>query len=197
MPRIYRRDVTLLIASMAAVLALDAAPVGAHTGHGVGAVWSGLLHPVLGPDHVVAMISVGILAAVIRRPLVVPTSFVSAMVVGGALGMAGMSLPAGELAIAISVVALGGALVAGATTHPTLAVTLVAAAGFVHGHAHGLEAPQAAAPVAYVVGFVAATAALHAAGVGAGQVVLRRPALRAATGSVVVGAGLAFALGIV
>ena len=91
----------------------------------------------------------------------------------------------------------GAALVAGSLTRPELALSLVAVAGFVHGHAHGVEAPTAAAPVAYVIGFVAATAGLHAAGVGMGQLVIRRPAVRAALGSVVIGAGVAFAAGIV
>lgn len=196
MPRIERRNLALVIASSTAIVLVQAVPAAAHTGHGIGATWSGLVHPLLGPDHMFAMVSVGVLAALIRRPLTVPITFLSAMVAGGTLGMAGMALPGGELAIAVSVVALGAALVAGGTTHPALALGLVVAAGFVHGHAHGSEAPQAAAPIAYIVGFIAATAVLHAAGVGAGQVVSRRPAARAALGSVVLGAGLAFAVGL-
>jgi len=197
LPRIGPRQVVILAAAVAAVAVADAVPAAAHTGQGVAGVWSGLLHPLLGPDHVFAMITVGVLAAVIRRPLGVPSAFVAAMVVGGMLGMVGMPLPGGELAIALSVVALGAALVAGSLTRPELALMLVAVAGFVHGHAHGVEAPTAATPVAYVVGFVAATAGLHAAGVGMGQLVIRRPAVRAALGSVVIGAGVAFAAGIV
>lgn len=197
MVHIQRRHLALIAVATFGVAILGASPVAAHTGQGTGAVWSGLMHPLLGPDHIFAMLSVGVLAAVIRRPVAVPASFVLAMVLGGALGMAGMPLPGGELAIALSVVALGAALVAGGTTHAALALALVGAAGFVHGHAHGVEAPYAAEPVAYVLGFVAATAALHAAGVGAGQLVSRRPAVRAALGSVVIGAGVAFAVGVV
>lgn len=197
MVHIQRRHLALIAAATLGVAVLEASPVAAHTGQGTGAVWSGLMHPLLGPDHIFAMVSVGVLAAVIRRPIAVPASFVVAMVLGGALGMAGMPLPGGELAIALSVVALGAALVAGGTTHVGLALALVGAAGFVHGHAHGVEAPYAAEPVAYVLGFVAATAALHAAGVGAGQLVSRRPAFRAALGSLVIGAGVAFAVGVV
>lgn len=196
MQRIDRRHLIVVITSMAAVAIAGAAPVDAHTGHGVGAAWSGLFHPILGPDHVLAMVSVGVLAAIIRRPLVVPLCFISSMVLGGTLGMVGLDLPAGEVAIAVSVVALGAALVAGGTSYPMAALVLVAASGFVHGHAHGLEAPTAANPIAYVIGFVAATAALHAAGVGVGQLVSRRPAVRAAMGSLVIGAGLAFVIGI-
>ncbi|MBS1837806.1 MAG: HupE/UreJ family protein [Actinobacteria bacterium] len=188
--------IAILAAAVVVAAVLDALPAAAHTGQGTGAVWSGLLHPLLGPDHVFAMVAVGVLAAVIHRPFAVPGAFVAAMVLGGALGMAGMPLPGGELAIALSVVALGAALVAGTLTRPELALALVAVAGFVHGHAHGTEAPYAAEPIAYVAGFVVATATLHAAGVGVGQVVSRRPAVRAALGSIVIGAGVAFAVGI-
>lgn len=196
MSRPSRHQILVLVSATAVTAALGAVPVAAHTGQGTSAVWSGLLHPLLGPDHVFAMISVGILAAVIRRPVVVPVAFVASMVLGGALGMAGMPLPGGEIAIAVSVIALGAALVAGGATHPGLAVALVGLAGFVHGHAHGVEAPYAAEPVAYVLGFVGATVALHVVGVGTGQAVLRRPAVRAALGSVVIGAGVAFAVGL-
>lgn len=195
-PPVGGARIAILAVAVVVAAVANALPAAAHTGQGTGAVWSGLLHPLLGPDHVFAMVAVGVLAAVIRRPFAVPGAFVAAMVLGGALGMAGMPLPGGELAIALSVVALGAALVAGTMTRPELALALVAAAGFVHGHAHGTEAPYAAEPIAYVAGFVVATATLHAAGVGVGQVVSRRPAVRAALGSVVIGAGVAFAVGI-
>lgn len=195
-PRIGFARLLMLASGVVSTAVCFAVPAAAHTGQGTGAIWSGLLHPLLGPDHVFAMVTVGVLAAVLRRPLAVPACFVVAMVVGGSLGMAGMPLPGGELAIAMSVVALGVALVAGSVTGSELALALVAVAGFVHGHAHGVEAPYAAEPVAYVLGFVAATAGLHAAGVGAGQVVMRRPAVRAALGSLVIGAGVAFAVGL-
>lgn len=195
-PRIGPARLLLIASGSVATAVCFAVPAAAHTGQGTGAVWSGLLHPFLGPDHVFAMVTVGVLAAVLRRPLAVPAGFLVAMLLGGALGLAGMPLPGGELAVAVSVVALGAALVAGGVTRTGAALALVAVAGFVHGHAHGVEAPYAAEPVAYVLGFLAATAGLHAAGVGAGRMVLKRPAVRAALGSVVIGAGVAFAVGL-
>jgi urease accessory protein len=50
------------------------------------------------------------------------------------------------------------------------AVALVAAFGLLHGHAHGAELPEAADPLAYGLGFVAATVALHGVGIALGTV---------------------------
>jgi urease accessory protein len=107
-----------------------------------------------------------------------------------------MALPGGETAIAISVVALGAALIAGRAVRPAAALALIGVAGFVHGHAHGAEAPSAAHPVVYVAGFVVATASLHLAGVAVGSIVRSRVATRAAVGAIVLGAGTGLVAGL-
>jgi urease accessory protein len=72
------------------------------------------------------------------------------------------------LAIAISVLALG-ALVATMTRFtPSLSMTIVALFALFHGYAHGHEMPEAAAALPFSIGFVLATALLHAAGLAAG-----------------------------
>ncbi|MFZ4518682.1 MAG: HupE/UreJ family protein [Microthrixaceae bacterium] len=186
------RPLRLLAATATATgVALWVAPAaGAHTGGDLAGLTAGVLHPFLGPDHLLAMVAVGILAAVIGRGLSVPAAFVGAMVLGGALGLAGLPLPAGETAVAMSVVALGAAVAAGVALGAGWALGLVAVAGFVHGHAHGVEAPAAAHPLVYVGGFVAATVALHLVGWCAGSTLGRRPAWRTTVGTIVAGAGL-------
>ena len=174
-----------------------AAPASAHTGQELDAVWSGLLHPVLGLDHLLAIVTVGTLAYVLGRDVALPGAFVGAMALGGALGIAGVTVPFGEAAVAVSVLALGGALVAGAAMRRGPALALVALAGLAHGHAHGLEAPAAAHPAVYVAGFVAATVALHGAGWLVGSAVHRRPAVRTAMGAAVLGAGAGLAVGLI
>ena len=84
-----------------------------HEGTGGGAI-AGFLHPLLGLDHLLAMVAVGLLSAQIggRAIWTVPTVFVSMMVVGGVLGLSGIGLPLVELGIAASVVLLGIALAA-------------------------------------------------------------------------------------
>jgi urease accessory protein len=179
-----------------AVALMVASPVAASDGPGA-AVWAGLTHPLLGVDHVLAMVTVGILAMTMARPLAAPATFVGAMTVGGALGMAGLGLPGREFAVALSVAALGAALVAGAGARPEWSLGLIGLAGFVHGHAHGAEAPTAAHPAVYVAGFVAATITLHLAGVGIGVRVRSSIRTRAAVGALVLGAGVGLAAAII
>jgi urease accessory protein len=192
-------DVRLRIALLGgAVLgALNPTAVLAHTGQGADGLWAGTSHPFLGVDHLFAMVTVGVLAVVLRRRVQLPLVFVCSMALGSAVGMSGVSLTHGETAIALSVVALGAALVAGARTHWRFAAAMLALAGLVHGHAHGAEAPSAAHPALYIVGFVVATAALHAAGVVVGYVIRRRPAVRTTVGAVVTGVGLGLVVGLV
>jgi urease accessory protein len=174
-----------------------AVPAAAHTGHSTGGLWSGLEHPLLGVDHLFAMVTVGILAVVLGHVVVVPSAFLVAMTAGGTAGIVGVALPFGEPAIVLSVVALGAALIAGGAVHPSVAVGLVAVAGFVHGHAHGLEAPTAISPIVYVAGFVLATAVLHVSGGAAGVAIRARPAARATVGAVVLGAGVGLVAGLI
>jgi urease accessory protein len=166
-------------------------------GHITTGLDNGFLHPLLGPDHLLAMVAVGVLAVILNRALAVPVTFVAAMVVGGSLGMGGVSLPLTEPTIVLSVVALGGALVAGQMIRPELALGLVALAGVAHGHAHGAEAPTAAHPLAYVAGFVVATALLHAFGVAVGFGIRQNTAVRATLGTLVATAGIGLFVGVV
>ena len=158
---------------------------------------NGLTHPLLGPDHLLAMVAVGILAVTLNRAVVVPATFVLPMAAGGALGLTGVALPLTETAIVLSVVALGGALVAGQLVRPEVALGLVAISGFAHGHAHGAEAPVAAHPLAYVAGFVLATVLLHTLGVAVGLGIRSRPAVRATFGTLIAAAGVGLIVGVV
>lgn len=181
---------TLLAASTAAL---------AHVGDaGQASFTTGLAHPLGGADHVLAMIAVGLWAALAggRSLWAWPVAFVAAMLVGGGLGMAGMDVPFVEPGILASIVVLG-LLVALAVRAPLAAgAALVAAFGVLHGHAHGAEAPLAGSAAAYALGFALATAALHAVGISAGLAAVslgRRYFIRAAGGLSAV-AGLALAL---
>ena len=185
------------LAAAAATMALLAGPAAAHTGSAtVVSFVSGFLHPIGGLDHVLAMVAVGMLAALIggRALWLVPASFLGAMVIGSALGF---SLPFVELGIVASVVILGAVVALAPRMPVTVAMALAAAFGMFHGHAHGAEMPAAASAVLYGLGFVSATAALHLIGVGVGLASERlaqgagRAALRLGGGAV---AALGFAL---
>src|SRR6478752_5390244 len=108
--RFPARRAALVAGGIVAGFLLPAAPALAHPGHALGGVGSGLAHPLTGPDHLLAMIAVGAVAALAtsrRLAWMTPLAFVGGMVAGGALGLAGVSIPGTETAIALSVVALG------------------------------------------------------------------------------------------
>ena len=135
----------------------------------------GFAHPLGGLDHLLAMVTVGLLAWQLggRALWLVPASFVLAMAAGGALAMAGIPVPFVEVGIAASVIVLG-AMVALGTKAP-LAITMALAALFAifHGHAHGSEMPLDAGGVAYGAGFVLASALLIAGGAALGAAIGR------------------------
>ena len=73
---------------------------------------SGLTHPIFGLDHLLAMLSVGILSVQMggRAIWTVPLTFVCFMLVGGILGMVGIPFFSVEIGIALSVLLLGLAI---------------------------------------------------------------------------------------
>ncbi|MEO0442540.1 MAG: HupE/UreJ family protein [Pseudomonadota bacterium] len=128
---------------------------------------AGLSHPVLGFDHLLAMISVGILSAQIGGKAIwtVPSAFVGLMLIGGILGIQGIPLFSVELGIALSVLALGIAIAAEKKLSIMLAMIFVGFFALFHGHAHGTEMPNLATPLLYALGFVLGTGGIHLAGV--------------------------------
>lgn len=148
-----------------------ATPALAHTGvDGAGGLVTGLLHPLSGLDHLLAMVAVGLWAAVAggRQLWALPLAFVAAMSVGGILGALGLALPALELWIVASVVVLGAAVALAVNAPTAIAVAAVAAFALAHGVAHGAEMPATAHGLLYGLGFGGATAALHAMGIAVG-----------------------------
>jgi urease accessory protein len=155
------------------------APVAAlaHPGHeGAGGLLQGLVHPVTGIDHVLAMIAVGLLAAQYggRALWLVPMSFLVAMAAAGAIGMAGIPVQIVEVGIGLSVVVLG-LMIAFQIKPPTLvAMVVVGFFALFHGYAHGSEMPNGLAGLSFATGFLAATGLLLGAGVGLGLLLQRR-----------------------
>jgi urease accessory protein len=178
------------------LLLLAALPAVAHTGDLSGGFLGGFAHPLFGPDHVVAMVAVGLWGAFLGPPpmFILPIVFPLVMAVGGVLGILAVPLPAAELAIAASAIVLG-LMVASAARPPLwVAATIVAAFAIFHGYAHGAELPAGTDAAAYSIGFVTATGLLHLAGIALGLTV-RWPAGRIGvrgTGAAIAGAGLVF-----
>lgn len=160
-----------ILRAAALVAGLVPAVAYAHTGVGeTGGFAHGFMHPVLGLDHVLAMVMVGVLAWQMggKATWLVPASFVLVMALGGALGAAGIAIPFVETGIALSIVVFGVIVALGVKAPVAVAMALVGLFAVFHGHAHGSEMPETVAGLAYAAGFMAATALLHALGVGAG-----------------------------
>lgn len=151
-----------------AVLTATASGAAAHIFGAQGAGFAqGLVHPLGGIDHLLAMVAVGLWAAQLggRALWAVPAAFVGMMAVGGITGMIGVPLPMVELGIAGSLLVLGALVALSSRLPVALSAALVGLLALFHGHAHGTELPEAASALAYGIGFVAATAALHGIGI--------------------------------
>ena len=162
-----------------------------------GSFLGGLTHPVLGLDHFLAMVSVGIVSSMLggRAIWTVPSLFVAMMAVGGVVGRADIGLggTAIETGIAISVIALGLAIAADRKLPVRVVMGAVVFFGFFHGYAHGVEIPNIARPAVYAGGFLLGTALIHLLGVLVGEMTKRygrgRMVLRfVGAGFVVIGA---------
>lgn len=162
----------------------------AHDGHTFGFA-GGLLHPLTGADHLLAMLAVGLWAGVLggRAVWALPVAFVAALASGAGLGVAGVMLPMLEPGILASVVVLG-AMAALALRLPLgVAVAGVAGFGLLHGMAHGAEVAGPFAP--FAAGFIASSIALHLAGLAFGRWAMAARILGA--GAAVAGLALTFA----
>ena len=144
-----------------------------HEGTGAAAgLLAGLKHPISGWDHVLAMVAVGLWGAQLGPPAVwvLPVTFPMMMALGGFLALIGVPLPAVEVGIALSAVALGLMVALEARPHLATAAVIVGVFALFHGYAHGTELPEGQSGVTYSVGFVISTGCLHAMGIAIGLI---------------------------
>lgn len=163
---------TLAIAAGSCVMTAGVAY--AHTGVGItNGFMPGFLHPITGLDHVLAMVTVGLLAAQLGglARWLVPLSFVFPMALGGVLGVTGIAVPFVEFGIGLSVLVLGSVIALQLRPTVPVAMTLTAFFAIFHGHAHGTEMPETAAAFSYGIGFAVASASLLATGIGLHRVI--------------------------
>lgn len=146
----------------------------AHPGHGVeSGFMSGLMHPLLGWDHLLVMLAVGLWAAKSggNTRWQLPLMFLGAMTVGAILGLSGITVLGVEIAIAASLMAMGLLLVLHLTMSRSVQLLCTALFAVMHGVAHGVELNQGtwldnASPL---VGMLIATALLHMVGYSIGK----------------------------
>ena len=136
--------------------------------------YDGISHPVLGLDHFLAMVSVGIVSAQIGGKAIwtVPATFVSIMTIGGLFGFLLIIYEFFfvEIGIIFSVILLGFAISIDKKIPTKIIIFFVGFFGFFHGTAHGIEVPAAANPILFLLGFICGTTALHLFGVAIGYI---------------------------
>lgn len=128
---------------------------------------SGLSHPILGMDHLLAMVAIGILSYQIGSKAIwkIPVSFVIFMLFGGVWGLFSMPILIVEMGIALSVVILGIVIYINQVMSTGIALSFVSFFAIFHGYAHGMEIPQSANSSIYVMGFLLSTILLHFFGI--------------------------------
>ncbi|CAN5131303.1 HupE/UreJ family protein [soil metagenome] len=182
-------------------LLLAAAPAMAHPGHELGGsgFTAGVVHPLLGIDHLLAILAVAVIGVQIggRARWALPFAFLTVMAIGGVFGLAGQPSAMLEYAIATSLIVLGGLIAFQTTTYAAVPVFCAIAFGSIHGHAHGTELLANDSAAAYIPGFLLSTAVLLLIGTLAAnrlmQVNLGRRGLRW-SGAAVAATGVVFAL---
>jgi urease accessory protein len=175
--------------SITTILALGLLPAvaAAHPGHGTPDFAAGLIHPLTGVDHLLAMVAVGWWSAStqMRRWWLVPTAFASGTLLGALAGLAGLVLPATETAIALTLVVLGALMLFKQRLSLPAAVLLAGGLALFHGYAHGHEMSPSIDALSWLGGMVLATLGLHLCGAALGLATRSRPwALRTAGAAV-------------
>ncbi len=131
---------------------------------------SGATHPLLGIDHLLAMIAVGVFSTRFSGRAIwsVPGTFIVFMVIGGLIAVNGLNLPFIEVGIALSVLVFGVLIAIKRSLHIAAALFFTAIFAVFHGHAHGSEMPYIANFYLYAFGFIVSTTLLHLTGVALG-----------------------------
>lgn len=180
-------------------LLMASTPAFAHVGHGEhGSFMSGFMHPLSGWDHILAMVAVGLSAALLggRSLIAIPATFVALMLVGFGAALAGVHVPLVEPVILASTIIIGLSVAVARPVSPVLVAMIVGGFAFFHGHAHGTELAGESALI-FGAGFGVATVLLHMLGMGtgiiAGQLTRGTTALRLAGGATAIGGVLLLA----
>jgi len=189
------KSALLLIAACALSTSANA-HLGAET-HSHGSFMTGLLHPLGGLDHLLAMVSVGVWSALSAQragPALLwgPLAFANMLVLGALLGLQGVGGVVVEPMVAASVLALGLLVLSRISMSAAASMALVGGFAVFHGLAHGAELAATGNAFAAIAGMFSTTAVLHLTGVGLGWGLRAAPTWAArGTGAAVAASGIA------
>ena len=134
---------------------------------------SGLAHPVLGFDHLLFVLAIGLISGIanLRWPWL-PMLFVLSTILGAVTLFAGFNFMFAEACVAASILAAGALLLRNGTTSLTALILFGIGAGLFHGYvyAEAIVGAEASPLVAYLMGFaiiqMLLSSAAYAAGLG-------------------------------
>lgn len=162
---------------------------------------SGFAHPLIGMDHFAFVVATGLLALTLRRGILLPLTFCSAVLIGTGAHLMSASLPAPELIISTSVVLFGLMLAISqrlTQINSLVIIALGAIAGIFHGYAYGeaIIGAEMSPLIAYLAGFTLIQLAIAFTAYGIGRIAIQPSSLNPSSlrgaGLVICGAGLAF-----
>ncbi|MEM7758400.1 MAG: HupE/UreJ family protein [Cyanobacteria bacterium P01_A01_bin.40] len=160
---------------------------------------SGLGHPVIGIDHLVFVVAIGLLAALsFKRGIIMPAIFVIATALGTGIHLQGVNLPMPELVIAASVLVIGIFLTQKNQASLILLAVISAIAGIFHGYAYGesIVGAETTALGAYLLGFCGIQLAISAIAYYCGSKIVNQSSkstlLLRFAGLIISGIGFAF-----
>ena len=156
-----------------------------------GSIGWALAHPFTGLDHLLAALTVGMLATLCRRGSLAAI-FLAAGMLGGLAGAKMGAFSGLETVLATSVIVLGSALALHRRVTRSAMFALVAVAAAMHGWAHGSETTGAAT----LAGIGTGTAAIVALGAAAAHAIRRTPRMVAGLGAGIATAAFAILAGI-
>ena len=164
-------------------LLVNASPALAHHPSGseipstfVAGFLSGIGHPVIGIDHLVFVLAIGLLAALCKKlGMVIPVAFVAATAIGTAIHLQSINLPIPELIISASVLVVGIFLAKEKQLNVAIITAIGAIAGIFHGYAYGesIVGAETTALWAYLLGFCAIQLAISAIAFGIGRAIVK------------------------
>jgi urease accessory protein len=137
---------------------------------------SGLGHPVIGLDHFAAVVAIGCLAAAHRAGPALVIGYVVAMMIGVGIHLLGATVPAAELLVALTVLALGAALLIDRAMSAGMALAAFALVGLIHGYALGesIYGAERSPLLAYLIGLAVIQSAIALGAMTLARVVIRR-----------------------
>jgi urease accessory protein len=171
----------------------------AHTMASTGtSMFAGIMHPMLGLDHLLAMIAVGLWVTKLEKQAqwTLPLVFISVMLAGFGLARLGWNVAMVEPLLAASVLLLGLLIAGPQRLSLMLSVFLVSLFGLLHGYAHGIEVPASGSIWLYVAGFMLTCAVLQATGLAIGQILGRVRGAMTLWGAAIATTGMALLSGL-